>query len=145
MDVPSVFYHSRTKTLVTGRQLLGDERIADLRRLGDSAISLDEWLNIHEYLVKVLRKFEGDIGVLQRSAADIVWPLKEMPGFDVFARWFRGARECLPGGTQNPEYSECRARTGSQKAIPRRSGRCSWRHREIIGGHASREAHGSVR
>jgi len=70
--------------------------IADLRRLGDSAISLDEWLNIHEYLVKVLRKFEGDIGVLQRSAADIVWPLKEMPGFDVFARWFRGARECLP-------------------------------------------------
>src|SRR5437879_6135972 len=33
MDVPSVFYHSRTKTLVTGRQLLGDERIADLRRL----------------------------------------------------------------------------------------------------------------
>ena len=70
--------------------------IGDLRRLGDSAISLDEWLNIHEYLVKVLRKFEGDIGVLQRSAADIVWPLKEMPGFDVFARWFRGARECLP-------------------------------------------------
>jgi len=70
--------------------------IADLRRLGDAAISLDEWLNIHEYLVKVLRKFQGDIGVLQRSAADIVRPLKEMPGFDVFARWFRGARECLP-------------------------------------------------
>ena len=70
--------------------------LADLRRLGDSASSLDEWLNIHEYLAKVLRKSQGDIGVLQRSAADIVRPLKETPGFEVFARWFRGARKCVP-------------------------------------------------
>jgi serine/threonine protein kinase len=67
--------------------------VAELRRLGDSASSLDEWLNIHEYLVKVLRKFQGDIGVLQRAAADIVRPFYDEPGFAVFARWFRGARE----------------------------------------------------
>jgi len=67
--------------------------IAELRRLGDSANSLDDWLNIHEYLVKVLRKFQGDIGLLQRSAADIVRPFRNEPGFEVFARWFRGARE----------------------------------------------------
>jgi len=67
--------------------------ISELRRLGDSANSLDDWLNIHEYLVKVLRKFEGDISVLQRSAADIVRPFRGEPGFGVFARWFRGARE----------------------------------------------------
>jgi pimeloyl-ACP methyl ester carboxylesterase len=67
--------------------------VAELRRLGDSAGSLDEWLNIHEYLVKVLRKFQGDIGVLQRAAADIMRPFHDEPGFEVFARWFRGARE----------------------------------------------------
>jgi hypothetical protein len=67
--------------------------IAKLRGLGDSAESLDHWLNVQEYLVKVLRKFQSDIGVLQRTAADIVRPFNETPGFEVFARWFRGARE----------------------------------------------------
>jgi len=67
--------------------------IAKLRGLGDSAASLDEWLNVEEYLVKVLRKFQGDIGVLQRTAADIVHLFSETPGFEVFARWFSGARE----------------------------------------------------
>jgi serine/threonine protein kinase len=67
--------------------------IAELKRLGDSASSLDDWLNMQDYLVKVLRKFQGDIGLLQRAAADIVRPFKERPGFDVFARWFKGARE----------------------------------------------------
>ena len=66
--------------------------VAELRRLGDAAGSLDNWLNIQEYLVKVLRKFQGDIGVLQRAAADIVRSFREEPGFEVFARWYRGAR-----------------------------------------------------
>jgi DNA-binding winged helix-turn-helix (wHTH) protein len=69
--------------------------VADLRRLGESATSLEQWLNIHEYLVRVLRKFQGDIGVLQRAAADIVRPFREVPGFGAFARWFRGARDCV--------------------------------------------------
>jgi serine/threonine protein kinase len=67
--------------------------IADLKRLGDSAASLEDWLNMQDYLVKVLRKFQGDIGVLQRAATDIVRPFSEKPGFEVFARWFKGARE----------------------------------------------------
>jgi hypothetical protein len=67
--------------------------IAKLRGLSDSAASLDEWLNVEEYLVKILRKFQGDIGVLQRTAADIVRLFSETQGFEVFARWFRGARE----------------------------------------------------
>jgi serine/threonine protein kinase len=70
--------------------------IAELKRLGDSARSLDDWINMHDYLVKVLRKFQGDIGVLQRAAADIVRPFSENPGFEVFARWFKGARERVP-------------------------------------------------
>jgi pimeloyl-ACP methyl ester carboxylesterase len=67
--------------------------VAELRRLGDAAGSLDEWLNIQEYLVKVMRKFQGDTGVLQRAASDIVRPFRDEPGFEVFARWFRGACE----------------------------------------------------
>src|SRR5215471_7317342 len=51
---------------------------------------------MQDYLVKVLRKFQGDIGVLQRAAADIVRLFSENPGFEVFARWFRGARERVP-------------------------------------------------
>ncbi len=70
--------------------------IADLKRLGDSAASLEDWLNMQDYLVKVLRKFQGDIGVLQRAATDIVRPFIENPGFEVFARWFKGARERVP-------------------------------------------------
>jgi pimeloyl-ACP methyl ester carboxylesterase len=67
--------------------------VAELRRLGETAGSLDEWLNIQEYLVKVLRKFQGDIGVLRRVASDIVRPFRDEPGFEAFAHWFRGARE----------------------------------------------------
>ncbi len=70
--------------------------IAELKRMGDPAASLDDWLNMQDYLVKVLRKFQGDIGVLQRAAADIVRPFSENPGFEVFARWFKGARERVP-------------------------------------------------
>jgi hypothetical protein len=73
-----------------------DVSIAELRQLGDTTTSLDEWLNMHEYLVKVLRKFQGDAAVLQRAAADIVRRFSETPGFEVFARWFRGARERVP-------------------------------------------------
>jgi serine/threonine protein kinase len=70
--------------------------IADLKRLGESAASLEDWLNMQDYLVKVLRKFQGDIGVLQRAATDIVRLFSENPGFEVFARWFKGARERVP-------------------------------------------------
>jgi hypothetical protein len=59
-------------------------------RLGRVA---EYWLNLQEYLVKVLRKFQSDIGVLQRTAADVVRPFNETSRFEVFARRFRGARE----------------------------------------------------
>jgi pimeloyl-ACP methyl ester carboxylesterase len=73
-----------------------DMWIGDLQRYGQTAASLDEWLNIHEYLVKVLRKFQADIGVLQRAATDILRPFNEASGFEVFARRFRGVRERIP-------------------------------------------------
>jgi hypothetical protein len=73
-----------------------DTWIDDLKRSGDTVASLDEWLTFHEYLVKVLRKFQGEVGALQRAAADLVRPFRAEPGFDVFARSFRAARERVP-------------------------------------------------
>lgn len=73
-----------------------DVSIAELRRFGETAESLDDWLNVHEYLARVLRKFQGDMGVLQRAAADIVGPFKDTQGFATFAQWFKGARQRVP-------------------------------------------------
>ena len=73
-----------------------DASLGDLSQFGTTATSLDEWLNIHEYLVKVLRKFQHDIGVLQRAAADIVALFEPWQGFEVFVRWFKGARARVP-------------------------------------------------
>jgi pimeloyl-ACP methyl ester carboxylesterase/predicted Ser/Thr protein kinase len=73
-----------------------DMWIGDLKQYGEAASSLDEWLNVHEYLAKVLRKFQTDIGVLQRAAADIVRPFTETSGFEVFVRRFQGVRERVP-------------------------------------------------
>jgi serine/threonine protein kinase len=70
-----------------------DEWIAELKQLGNSMATLDEWLAIHEYLVKLLRKLQRDVGVLQKAAADIVRPFHEKPEFATFARRFRGAHE----------------------------------------------------
>ncbi len=90
MSIDTCLFSRVLAGLVTDRP---EVSIAELKRLGDSANSLDDWLNMHDYLVKVLRKFQGDIGVLQRAAADIVRPFSEGPGFEVFARWFKGARQ----------------------------------------------------
>jgi len=69
----------------------GDSIVGELRQFG-AAASLEEWLNIHEYLVKVLRKFQNDTGPMHRAAADIVRALKEPPVFGHFASRFRSAR-----------------------------------------------------
>jgi pimeloyl-ACP methyl ester carboxylesterase len=69
-----------------------DMSVGDLREFGANASTLDEWLNIHEYLVKVLRKFQDDIGAMQRAATDIVTLFQEHPGFGIFAEWFKAAR-----------------------------------------------------
>ena len=73
-----------------------DTSVKELRRVSEASVSLHEWLNIHEYLVRILRKFQDDVGVLQRASADLVRPFKEAAGFEVFARWFRSARERVP-------------------------------------------------
>jgi hypothetical protein len=68
--------------------------LADLRALGDGAATLDEWLDVHEYLVTTLRKFHGDVAPLRRFSADVVQPFAEAAetGDDPpFAAWYRAA------------------------------------------------------
>ncbi len=67
-----------------------DQLLGDLRTLGNNAPTLDDWVDVHEYLVRIFRKFHGDIGVLQAFASDLVRPFTE-PGEATFVEWFRTA------------------------------------------------------
>src|SRR5205823_8846416 len=95
IELPSSGDHEDVAVSIRGRTgiALPDCTIRRIGRRVEDRFLLDDWLNIQEYLVKVLRKFQGDIGGLQRAAADIVRPFHDEPGCEVFARWFRGARE----------------------------------------------------
>jgi hypothetical protein len=50
---------------------------------------MTEWLNVHGFLVRVIRKFQGNLEPLQRFAADIVAPFQERD--DAFVSMFRSA------------------------------------------------------
>jgi serine/threonine protein kinase len=69
--------------------------IRSLQTLGGSMRSLHDWLNAHEYLVRVLRKFQGHLDVLTAFAADIVRPF-EGTEFDAFAELFRNVAAHVP-------------------------------------------------
>lgn len=71
--------------------------LADLRSVGNSARSLSEWVNVHEYLVRVFRKFQRDTEVLVSLAREIVQPFESgEPSasphwYQTFPRWYRKA------------------------------------------------------
>jgi pimeloyl-ACP methyl ester carboxylesterase len=63
------------------------EILAELRKAGATTPTLNQWLDVHEYLVTILRKFHSDLSPLRRHGQDIVRPFLEDP--DTFARWYR--------------------------------------------------------
>ncbi len=69
--------------------------IQDLQTMGAEARNLQEWLDIHEYLVEIFRKFHGDIDVLTGYAREVVRPF---PGDDParFIEWYRAAAASVP-------------------------------------------------
>jgi hypothetical protein len=67
--------------------LADTELLAELRKAGDSATTLDQWLDVQEYLVMILRKFHSDLQPLRRHGQDIVRPFLE--DADTFAQWYR--------------------------------------------------------
>ncbi len=68
------------------------EMVRDLQSLGANADTLGDWLNVHEYFVRTLRKFHRDLAPVRRFGSDIVRPF-EAGGEDVFAEWYRTASE----------------------------------------------------
>ncbi|NNG16082.1 MAG: serine/threonine protein kinase [Gemmatimonadales bacterium] len=69
--------------------------VNDLRTVGADARTVEEWLDIHEYLVEIFRKFHGDIDVLTGYAAEVVRPF---PDGDParFVEWYRAAADQVP-------------------------------------------------
>jgi pimeloyl-ACP methyl ester carboxylesterase len=66
--------------------------LEDLRALSVGSRNLWEWINVHHYLVRVLRKFVSDMEPLRTVAAGFVRPFEER-GRDVFPEWFREVAE----------------------------------------------------
>jgi pimeloyl-ACP methyl ester carboxylesterase len=68
----------------------GAALVRDLRALGSAIDGLDEWLSVHAYLVRMLRKFELQVEPLRDFGREIAGPF-EVDGGSVFARLYREA------------------------------------------------------
>jgi len=74
----------------------GAEILHDLHALGAATADLDEWISIHSYLVRMLRKFRLDVAPLREFALDVVRPFAQagerpLPTESPFVRWYREA------------------------------------------------------
>ncbi len=67
------------------------ETLAALGAVGRSAASLDDWINLHDYLLQIARKFRGSLDSLQIFARDVIQPFEAGP-LTPFVRWYRDAR-----------------------------------------------------
>jgi serine/threonine protein kinase len=63
--------------------------VGDLRTMGADLQSLRDWMCLHDYLVRVFRKFQGDLGQLRDLAREIVAPFAG-PN-PPFPRWYQNA------------------------------------------------------
>jgi hypothetical protein len=63
-----------------------------LRGVSDRATSLDEWLNICEYVTRIVPVFRHDTAPLQVFAAGICAPF-ERDALTAFAHWYRAAAD----------------------------------------------------
>jgi serine/threonine protein kinase len=63
--------------------------VAELRSLGSDLQALRDWMSLHDYLVRVFRKFEGDLAPLRALAREIVAPFSTPQ--PPFPRWYRNA------------------------------------------------------
>jgi len=66
-----------------------------LRGIDSHVLSLQEWMYLHDYLVRILRKFAGDLSALQRHAQDIIAAFTG-PDPHPFDNWYREATARVP-------------------------------------------------
>ncbi|MGH9392004.1 MAG: hypothetical protein ACRD1Z_20570, partial [Vicinamibacteria bacterium] len=62
------------------------DTLAALRSVGASPASLDEWIDVHDYLVAIARKFRGGLEPLRQFARDITGPFEGGP-LAPFIQW----------------------------------------------------------
>ena len=62
-----------------------------LRGVADRAASLDEWIDICEYMTRIVPVFRHDLAPLQRFGEDISAPFRDEAALVPFARWYRAA------------------------------------------------------
>lgn len=67
----------------------------DLKTVAKTSASIYEWLNVHEYLVRVLRKFQRDMEPLRVVSSGFARPFEE-GGRDVFPAWYRAVTARVP-------------------------------------------------
>ena len=69
--------------------------LADLHKISASCETLDEWLDVHDYLVRFLRRFARDVGAIRQFSQDVSAPF-EVADEMTFASWFRTASARVP-------------------------------------------------
>ena len=84
-----------TRLLAELPQDTAAQMLDKLRNLSAATKSLNEWLNVQEYLVRVLRKFGDNIEVLTQFTTEIVEAFKGS-GLELFANRFRAASAAIP-------------------------------------------------
>ncbi len=62
------------------------DTLAALRSVGASSTSLDEWIDLHDYVVEIARKFRGGLEPLRVYARDVSQPFEAGP-LAPFVRW----------------------------------------------------------
>jgi len=75
-------------TLGTGSE---EDALAALRAVGQAAASMDDWINVHDYLLQIVRKFRGELESMQIFARDIIRPFEAGPLLP-FVQWYHDAR-----------------------------------------------------
>ncbi len=87
LAVETCFVTSVVSHIGTGSEV---ETLAALRGIGQAAKSVDDWINMHEYLVRITRKFRNSFEPLQAFARGIVGPFQAGPLIP-FIEWYRDA------------------------------------------------------
>lgn len=74
-----------------------DGLLRDLQRLGSALPSLDDWINVHGYLVDTIRKLREDVSAVRQFANDIIQPLADATSrgapLEPLITWYRSAAE----------------------------------------------------
>jgi serine/threonine protein kinase len=79
-----------TSALATLKDRDDEGLLQSLRRVANGASSLDEWVNMCDYIVHVVPTFRNDVAPLRRFGADISAPFADGK-LTAFVEWYRAA------------------------------------------------------